>query len=371
MPAVRPRGPWFHRFLIYVFTVLLALLVYWTLGFLVDDAGEISPPDIRAIEHKEIPADVKLKADQLRVEADGLRQRSSHVREQQSLLREGTDNYERTMRQMAELERLRLQQDEAPSEDQQQALAQAVKQFLNNQREYQAKTEEIVQLAKDEERIRQELIPLDVALESANQRANAIFAKTYEEWQWRAAAIKVGMLIPLILLAGWLFRNYRSSIYWPLVHGFGIAVGAKVIVVTHTYFPAVYFKYLLIGTSLLATIWLLVKLVRMIARPHKAWLLKQYREAYEAFLCPVCDFPIRRGPLKYLSWTRRTIKRLPLPTTTSGSEPETPYTCPLCATHLYEECAHCHGIRPSLLPACTHCGEVKAIEQTQRPAAAE
>jgi predicted RNA-binding Zn-ribbon protein involved in translation (DUF1610 family) len=137
-----------------------------------------------------------------------------------------------------------------------------------------------------------------------------------------------------------------------------------VLVVVHEYFPAIYFRYLLIGTSLLFTIWLLVKLVRMIARPHANWLLKQYREAYEAFLCPVCDFPIRRGPLKYLSWTKRTIKRLPMPTSASGNEPEVAYTCPMCATRLYEECSHCHGIRTSLLPACSHCGDVKEATAT-------
>jgi hypothetical protein len=41
--------------------------------------------------------------------------------------------------------------------------------------------------------------------------------------------------------------------------------------------------------------------------------LSVYREAYERFFCPICEFPIRRGPLKYVFWSRRSIKNLHFP----------------------------------------------------------
>ena len=88
----------------------------------------------------------------------------------------------------------------------------------------------------------------------------------------------------------------------------------------------------------------------MIAFPKRDWLQKQYREAYEAFLCPACDYPIRRGPLKYLFWTRRSIRKLTIPDA-AASPAEEPYTCPSCNTRLFEECTACHAIRHSLLPA--------------------
>jgi predicted RNA-binding Zn-ribbon protein involved in translation (DUF1610 family) len=93
----------------------------------------------------------------------------------------------------------------------------------------------------------------------------------------------------------------------------------------------------------------------MIAFPKKDWLLKQYREAYEAFFCPICDYPIRRGPLKYMFWSRRSIRKLQVPPV-SPNGTEEPYTCPMCATKLFEECPSCHAIRHSLLPACEKCG---------------
>jgi hypothetical protein len=361
MPAVRARGPWFHRALIWFFSIVLTVLIYWTLGFLIDDAGEWSPPNYQAIIQAHIPRQVEQKSTELSAQAESLRQRASRVREQQSLLRQGTDNYQRTMQQMTELEKLRLQKGEKASDEQQQAVAQAEQQFLKNQQEYQRKTEELTQLAEEEEQVRLQLVPVAERLAAARQAGQVAYQAQLERWQWRVAAIKVSLLVPLIVVAGWLFRLYRTSLYAPLVYALGLAVGAKAFRVAHEYFPALYFKYLIIGSSLIATLWLLFKLLQMLARPQTSWLLKQYREAYEAFLCPVCDFPIRRGPLKYLSWTKRTIKRLPMPTAASGNEPEVAYTCPMCATRLYEECTHCHGIRTSLLPACSHCGDVKEV----------
>ena len=90
------------------------------------------------------------------------------------------------------------------------------------------------------------------------------------------------------------------------------------------------------------------------------YLVRQYREAYERFFCPVCDYPIRRGPLKFVFWSRRTIKHLHFPPQTPPLADE-PYTCPACGTLLFEKCAVCGNVRHSLLPICSHCGSAKDV----------
>ena len=40
----KPKGPWIHRFLIVFFTAVFAVLVYWALGFLVEDIRSIPGP---------------------------------------------------------------------------------------------------------------------------------------------------------------------------------------------------------------------------------------------------------------------------------------------------------------------------------------
>ena len=66
----------------------------------------------------------------------------------------------------------------------------------------------------------------------------------------------------------------------------------------HEYFPSEYFRYILILSALAVIGWLLARLLSIVARPSRDTRLKQYRESYEAFLCPVCQYPIRRGPLQ-------------------------------------------------------------------------
>jgi transcription elongation factor Elf1 len=116
---------------------------------------------------------------------------------------------------------------------------------------------------------------------------------------------------------------------------------------------------IVIALALVARV--LVYLLRAMAFPKLDWLLKQYRESYEHFLCPVCNHPIRRGPLKHLFWTRSSVKRLRVPASTADSGEET-YTCPVCATALFEECPACKHIRHALLPACSHCGATKQLQ---------
>ena len=125
----------------------------------------------------------------------------------------------------------------------------------------------------------------------------------------------------------------------------------------HEHFPQAWFKYILIIMSLIGAARLLIYFLRSIASPKKEKLLAQYRDAYERFLCPTCEYPIRRGPMKYLYWNRRSLKKLHLPTTSGDDKSsDEPYTCPSCSTQLFTKCTSCNATRPSLLPFCDHCG---------------
>ena len=162
------------------------------------------------------------------------------------------------------------------------------------------------------------------------------------------------ILVPLLIVAAYLLMRKRGSIYYPLFLAIGGATLLKVALVIHEYFPTRYFKYILILALLAVVARLLVYLIRIIAFPKVEWLRRQYREAYERFLCPICEYPIRTGPRKFLYWTRRTVHKV-LP---QGNCPgvEEPYTCPSCGTTIFEVCASCQKVRHSLLTHCEHCG---------------
>ena len=126
------------------------------------------------------------------------------------------------------------------------------------------------------------------------------------------------------------------------------------------YFPAQYVKYILITVMLFAVGKILVYAIRLVSFPGKRWLQKQYREAYERFLCPICEYPIRTGPRRFLFWTRRTAHKIVVHQV--EHQDEQAYTCPSCGTGLFEECSACHDVRHSLLTHCSSCGVEKEMD---------
>ena len=250
-----------------------------------------------------------------------------------------------------------------PSEEEQQALAESQQLFLANQKRYQALNQQIAELAISLREMQQELRAIDDEVAEKRPDVEEEYGRLVERNNLRIAAIKLGVLLPLILVAACLFYKLRRSTYKPMVYAIALAIAFRTIDVIHQYFPSIVSRYILIGTCILVAGRVLYVLLRMVANPKQDWLLKQYRDAYERFLCPVCDYPIRRGPREFLYWTRRTVHKMALPQD-GTDEPDGAYTCPMCSTTLFEECSSCRKARHSLLPACSHCGNVKSAQHT-------
>jgi len=358
------KGPWTHRLAVWVFAALFGLLISWALGFILKDVGNLAGPSYDEIEARLVDPELRERAGELRKDIENAEREQSDLREQQVILKDSTSESQRTMNQLLDFQRLNLQQEVKPSEEEQAALAASQQLFLANQQRYQGLNQQIAELDTQLRDLREQQRDNDAAFAEVQPEVSSEYTRLLRAHNWRTAAIKLGVLLPLLLIAVWLYLKFRAGTYAPMVYAYALAVGFRVVDVMHEYFPSILFKYLLIGTCLLVVARILYVLLRMVANPKRDWLLKQYRDAYERFLCPVCDYPIRRGPRKFLFWTRRTVHKLALPTDTTG-DADGSYTCPLCSTLLFEECPSCHKTRHALLPACSHCGEVKEVEAPQ------
>jgi len=347
-------GTWASRFLIWFFAVMLTALFYWLLGFVLSDIGNLPGPDFSAIESEIIDAAVSKRSQELDVQLVETRRRISTEKSRQSTLRDSTDSSQRTMNQLLEIQRLNLQQGTTPNDKERAALVESEQLFLDNQQEYQRLNQQITQLEEEVRQLEVQKRTVEESLSQQRRPAYDEFNRQMERHNLRIAMWKLSVLLPLLVLGFALYIKYRTGPYWAVIYAYGIAVVIKVGLVMHEYFPARYFKYVLIGALLLATLRILIYLLRAVAFPKKAWLLRHYREAYESFLCPICEHPIRRGPLKYMSWTKRSLRRVSTPC--MADIPEELYTCPACTTGLYSVCASCGSIRHTLLPACTKCG---------------
>ena len=246
------------------------------------------------------------------------------------------------------------------SEAEKENLSTSLKSFLESQKSYQELNQSIADLTAKKLGLAEEKNQAERQLDAQRAPAQEEFQMLNEAHRLRLAFYQLAMLVPLLLVAGYLLMARRSSIYFPLFLAVGGATLAKVALVIHEYFPTRYFKYVLILVLLAVVARLTIYLIRIVAYPKIEWLMRQYREAYERFLCPVCEYPIRTGPRKFLYWTRRTVHKILPQGAFTGTEE--PYTCPSCGTLAFEACPSCQKIRHALLAHCEHCGAKKEVQ---------
>ncbi len=360
--ALPRKGPWSHRFLVLLFSGILTLLVYWLLGFALNDIGTFPGPDMREIETRHLDAAAVAKQGELAKQLKTAQRDIKNQGTRQSVLRGSISGAQTTIRQLEGLQRLAVEKGVALPESEQAALIEARALFLDGQKKSQALNDKLTELKETEIRLEDEMRVLNEGLEVQRRAARDEYGRLRGKHNLLVATLKLLFLVPVTIAISWVFRKKRDTVYRPLIYATGIAVYWKLGVVMHEYFPAKLFKYILIFVALAIVLKALVHLLRQIVAPKRDWLLKQYREAYEKFLCPICGYPIRRGPLKYLFWTSRSIKKMVVPGTAEAAADE-PYVCPCCATPLFGKCGECGEVRPSLLPACDHCGAAGEEEE--------
>ena len=360
----KPRGPWSQRFLINFFTVVLAVLVYWALGFIVDDIGSIEGPRYRDIEPRFVDPSMTERSKKLAEEIAGADRAIAAKREEMRIISDSSSNLQGTISQLIELRKLAIQKTPSAPDGEPASLSESLAGFLESQKQFQARNAELSKLAEEKRALESERAELEKIMDAQREPARKEYAKLAEKHALRLGAYQLAIILPLLGAGAWLTVKKRGSVYFSIYLAFGGAVLLKAAQVIHEYFPSRYFKYAVVLGLLAVVIKTLTGLIRIVAFPKARWLTKQYREAYERFLCPVCEYPIRTGPRKYLYWTRRTVNKVPL--SGDGGE-EKPYACPACGTQLFELCEVCGGLRHSLLPFCRHCGAEKKINGGSSP----
>jgi len=363
-PAVQ-KSPWTHRFFMFFFSLVLGLLLVWLMSRVIDQVGEWPGPSYDRLEQSRLAPALIETEKRLKGEQGDLSRRIEERRARQSLLRDSTDNSQRTMNQLLDLHRLSLEKGVTPTVEEQKALADVERLFLANQAQYQGLSEEVAHLDAEIRALDEKLRDHQRTLSEARAPIHEEYERLLRRHEAKVGAAKLGVLVPLMAVALVLFIKKRSGSYTLPVYAFGLAVLAEVILVVHEHFHTGYFIYVLLLAAIAVVVRAIVYLVKVMRSPSAAWRLARYRQAYATFTCPICGFPIRRGPMKFMVWTRRSLKEPPAPTTLPEARADEPYTCPACGTRLFEECAACHAVRHALLPACERCGAAQIPGETK------
>ncbi|MBN1868702.1 hypothetical protein JW916_15585 [Candidatus Sumerlaeota bacterium] len=360
--SAKVKSPLGLRVLVWSGSVLFSILLFWLLGFVLDDIGRFRRVDRTEIENRFVGKELLDRRQELQDRVQGIQRDIESERERQEFYRDQAKTARETMQQMTELQKKGMELNEARDAQQQQALAGAQKAFLESQDRYNNQAEVVLRKKQELREGETALRELDREIQNKRRDAAAESRRAEVKQNLRAAALKTLVLLPAIVLAFWLFLRKRSGGFAPLVYAVAIAVFFKLLVVIHEHFPREYYKYIFIVAAILGVWRILVHLLRSAASPGRDLLVKRYREAYRRNQCAVCGYPILRGGFHIVQAARKTLgRRVRLSFKPAELEGEGDYTCPSCGQKLFESCSSCRQTRHTLLPSCRHCGDEKDI----------
>jgi len=351
------RGSWVHRFFVFLLSVVFGVLVFWILGFLTSDIGSIKGPDYSKIEKEHIGDALITEETGLKDEIAELKRSKNNLQEQRTLLKDSTASLQNTVEQLLAIQKQSIEKGLDFPEDSRKTLANSQQMFLENQSKYQQINTQIGSITEALQTKDHLYDKLKKQIETRKRAAREEYNCLRNKHRLKVAAFKLAFLIPVFLVASWFFMKKRGTTYAPMVYAGFIAAFITITIVVHEYFPSKYFKYIAIIVVLGIVTKILTSLLKKIIAPKKDWLIKQYQESYDKFVCPVCTKPIKVGPLRYVLKQKKAFMAQQ-----EQDEKQQPYTCPSCGTGLYGECSSCGKIRHLLLPYCEHCGQENPLE---------
>jgi hypothetical protein len=350
------RGSLGQRIVIGLLSLVFAILFFWLLNFITKDISRRPGPDFGQIQNKYVDPSLLGQQRQIMETIESVKDKLAAQTRQRDLLRDSTQSLQTTINQLLSIQEQSIKSGTALTEETRKHIDSSLPQFLENQKRYQGYNQEIADLTTQGNDLDKQLKELNRQIEQQRTKGQAEYNDLYQRYRLRTAAYQLLVVIPIFLIASWLFISYRTGFYGPMVWASFWAVFVKLAFIVHEYFPREYFKYIALAVILAIVVRLLVYLMTGLAKPRVASLLRQRRQSYSRSQCPICGTHL-------LSAEARRTESLSTRAAMAAGGPEvsaeSAYHCPGCGTALYGSCGSCGRIRHLLLPFCRHCGAEK------------
>ena len=355
------KSPFGVRFAIWSGSFFLSLLLIWLIGFVLKDVGDFGGVDRAEVSNKYVGEDLAARDKALREQLAQVSWKIKQSQEREKFLTDNIGSSRQTIEQMRDLQRLSLEKTGDVPQEQQDALSEAETAFLRDQASLRTIRDELIAQRERKLETEREHSGVKARMSEKRREADLEYFALVQKQRTMTGLLKLGILLPAVFAAAWLFARKRSGPFAPLVYAVCIAVACHLIWVIHSHFPMRFFKYVYVLAAILIVLRILWTLIRGAIRPSASLLLKRYREAYRKAQCPVCGHPILRGTAQLIEMATqgRIHRRVSLNINTGMEDEERPYTCPSCGETLFEECKSCSRVRHALLPSCQHCGTMK------------
>src|SRR3989304_718701 len=115
---LRHRGTWWQWFLILLLRILVTALIYWLLGFVLGDIGDLPGPEYTDVEQELLDPALLTTQKHLAEELDDVNRQITNQEGRQGRLRDSTRSAQTTLSQLIEMQRLSVQRGTALSDEQ-------------------------------------------------------------------------------------------------------------------------------------------------------------------------------------------------------------------------------------------------------------
>lgn len=195
------------------------------------------------------------------------------------------------------------------------------------------------------------LAEIDRRERDATRAAQDELDAAHRRWSWKVLAARLGLVVPVWLLAGWLWARRRASSYVTLLWGYWAFSLWMLLWGIGPYLPH-YGGYGPLALGLAVTAWGSVSLVRFFNRRASARRQRIVDDAIVKHRCPGCDRDYLIGREVGLDLTvarKATVRHF-------DAAALRPFACPGCGLPLFAPCAACKHEQLAHLDHCAACG---------------
>ncbi len=348
---VQIKGLWLHRFAVNAFTIFLALLFYWSVNFFLQDIRSIPGPDTKKLEKKFLNQTQVSRQATVNSEITNHEFQMKTLRERQATLHKSSEDLKRGL----ELKNINIEHLQSLKESSDPQIIKAYQEFLETQEKIQQCNRQLEKYADQIYDLKREKRELERQIAPQKEALAAKVNQLQTRHRFLIVLYQFLLVLPLLALSLYFLIWQRQNKYSRIFLSMAIAMLAKTTILMHEYFSTRYAKYVFTIAMILIVAKLLLYFMQQLSSPKTSALIKQFRQAYEVFLCPVCEFPIRTGPRKFMYWNRSSIRKHLV--FSQPGEQEEAYVCPCCGNSIFVKCQNCGKIRAAMLPHCKHCGD--------------
>lgn len=225
------------------------------------------------------------------------------------------------------------------------------------ERDAQRAVEQQQQLALNAQQTQQRA---QTQLDELRSQARGAYESARRAQELRVFGYRLALTLPLLLVAGWLFKKHRKGASWPFVWGFIIFALFAFFVELVPYLPSYggYVRYIVgIVLTVVGGRYAIQALQRYLERQKQAEAMPDNQ---------------RRRELDYdLAQARLTKNVCPgCERTVDLKDGKTDF-CPHCGLCLFDQCGHCNTRKSAFARFCFACGTASAEQSAEQAPAAE